>query len=80
VFLEWFSNFMPLSNLVSKPINKFTLKAFLITGGIYAGGIALFDYLKFQNFNFWKFLFSFISFGLAMSLMQRYKYKQQQEE
>ncbi|HFX17871.1 MAG TPA: hypothetical protein ENK64_01850 [Flavobacteriales bacterium] len=63
-----------------KPINKITLKVFLIAGGVYGVGIGLFDYLRYQLFDFWKFLFSFISFGLPMSLLARYNYKHQGEE
>ena len=51
-----------------KPLFKFYLKAFLLTGIPFGLIMTAFDYLDGGGFNLWKFLFHALFFGLAMSL------------
>jgi len=55
-------------------LTKITIKAFLISGLIYAGLMAGFDYYNGKEFEILIFLFRFSIFGLFMSLAARYKY------
>ena len=60
-----------------KAENKVFIKTFLLSGIIYAGLMAGFDYSDGQEFKIWKFLFYFLSFGLFMGLVSRYSYGKQ---
>jgi len=55
-------------------ITKITIRAFLISGLIYAGLMAGFDYYKGKEFEIFIFLFRFFIFGFFMSLATRYRY------
>lgn len=46
----------------------------VISGLMYAIGMALFDYFKDKPFSFTQFLIYFLSFGFVMSFVFRYKY------
>lgn len=58
-----------------KPENKLFIKSSLMSGLIYAGLMAGFDYSTGEEFKIMKFLFHFIFFGLSMGLLSRYNYK-----
>ena len=60
-----------------KTLTKITIKAFLISGLIYAGLMVGFDYYKGKEFEIFIFLFRFFIFGFFMSLATRYKHKRQ---
>ena len=58
-------------------LTKITIRAFLISGLIYAGLMAGFDYYNGKEFEILIFLFRFSIFGFFMSLAARYKHKRQ---
>jgi hypothetical protein len=55
-------------------LTKTTIRAFLISGLIYAGLMAGFDYSNGKDFEILIFLFRFSIFGFFMSLAARYRY------
>ncbi len=57
--------------------NKVLLKQFFITGSIFALMMAGFNYIMEDNFQIWRFLFHFISFGLTMGFLARKNLKNQ---
>jgi hypothetical protein len=57
--------------------NKVFIKSFLISGLVYAGLMAGFDYSEGQEFRIWRFLLSFLFFGIFMGLVSRYNHKKQ---
>jgi hypothetical protein len=64
-------------NSTMKTLTKTIIRAFLISGLIYAGLMAGFDYSKGKEFEILIFLFRFSIFGFFMSLAARYKHKRQ---
>jgi hypothetical protein len=60
-----------------KTENKIFIKSFLISGLVYAGLMAGFDYSDGDSFRIFKFLFHFFFFGLFMGLLARYSHKKQ---
>jgi undecaprenyl pyrophosphate phosphatase UppP len=62
-------------NKSMKPIYKVMLKAFVAGGIVFAAGQATWDFIDNDNFNQWKFIYHFITFGLFMFLMVKYNYK-----
>lgn len=63
-----------------KAENKIFIKSFLLSGVVYAGLMAGYNYVDGQEFNIWKFLFHFLVFGLFMGLISRYSHKRQIEK
>ncbi|HLF53197.1 hypothetical protein [Flavobacterium sp.] len=63
-----------------KTENKIFIKSFLISGLVYAGLMAGFDYSDGQSFRIFKFLLHFFFFGLSMGLLSRYNYKKQMKK
>ena len=55
-------------------LTKITIRAFLISGLIYAGLMAGFDNYNGKEFKILIFLFRFSIFGFFMSLATRYRY------
>jgi hypothetical protein len=60
-----------------KAENKAFIKTFLIAGIVYASIMAGFDYADGQEFKLYKFVFSFLFFGLFMSYIFRNGHKKQ---
>lgn len=60
-----------------KTENKIFVKSFLISGLIYAGLMAGFDFSNDSPFRIFKFLFHFFFFGLFMGLLTRNTHKKQ---
>jgi hypothetical protein len=60
-----------------KAENKAFIKTFLIAGIVYASIMAGFDYADGQEFKPYKFLFSFLFFGLFMGYIFRNGHKKQ---
>lgn len=60
-----------------KTENKIFIKSFWISGIVYAGLMASFDYSGGDSFRIFKFLFHFFIFGLFMGLLARYSHKKQ---
>lgn len=58
-----------------KTENKIFLKSFLLSGLIYAGLMAGFEYSQGESFSIYKFLWHFFFFGFFMGLLSRYNYK-----
>ena len=56
---------------------KTIIKSSLLSGIIYAGLMAGFDYSDGQDFRIWRFTFHFLFFGIFMGLMNRYLLKKQ---
>ncbi|AXT20389.1 hypothetical protein D7030_04515 [Flavobacteriaceae bacterium AU392] len=54
---------------------KSVLKSGLISGIVYAGIMAGFDYLDGQSFRIWRFIFNILFFGILISLMTQYNLK-----
>ena len=52
-----------------KPVMKSNTKAGLISGLVYAGIMAGFDFIDKEDFNIWKFLFNLTFFGIMMGYM-----------
>jgi preprotein translocase subunit SecG len=57
--------------------NKVFIKSFLLSGLVYAGLMAGFDYSEGQEFSIWRFILGFLFFGIFMGLVSRYKHKKQ---
>ena len=60
-----------------KAENKAFIKTFLVAGIVYASIMAGFDYADGQEFKLYKFVFSFLFFGLFMSYIFRNGHKKQ---
>lgn len=58
-------------------IIKQRIKTFLLTGLIYAVGIAAYDYFSGNEFKLGKFIFNASFFGLIMAILSRKDYKKQ---
>ena len=56
---------------------KAIIKSGLISGVVYAGLMAGFDYSDGQDFKIWKFIFHASFFGIFMGFMTRYNLKKQ---
>jgi len=56
---------------------KAIIKSGLISGIVYAGLMAGFDYSDGQDFRIWKFIFHASFFGIFMGFMTRYNLKKQ---
>ena len=54
---------------------KTIIKSGLISGVVYAGLMAGFDYSDGQDFRIWRFIFHASFFGIFMGLMTRYNFK-----
>ncbi|UQD55696.1 hypothetical protein [Flavobacterium sp. K5-23] len=63
-----------------KPLIKLMTLTFLLSGLVYAGLLAGFDYSEGSEFKLWKFIFNACFFGLFMALMARYNYKKQNKK
>jgi ABC-type Mn2+/Zn2+ transport system permease subunit len=63
-----------------KPLTKLMTLTFLLSGLVYAGVLAGFDYSEGNEFKLWKFVFNACFFGLFMALMARYNYKKKNKE
>ena len=59
---------------------KTIIKSGLISGIIYAGLMAGFDYSDGQDFSMWRFIFNALIFGIFMGLMTRYNLKKQADK
>ena len=59
---------------------KTIIKSGLISGIIYAGLMAGFDYSDGQDFRMWRFIFNALIFGIFMGLMTRYNLKKQADK
>jgi hypothetical protein len=57
------------------PLTKTMIKTFLISGLVYAGLTAGYDYLEGNGFRLSKFVFNASFFGLFSALISRYRYK-----
>ena len=60
-----------------KAVNKVFIKTFLVAGIVYASLMAGFDYADGQEFKLYKFVFSFLFFGLFMGYIFRNGHKKQ---
>lgn len=60
-----------------KAENKAFIKTFLVAGIVYASLMAGFDYADGQEFKLYKFVFSFLFFGLFMGFIFRNGHKKQ---
>jgi phosphate starvation-inducible membrane PsiE len=60
-----------------KAENKLFIKSFLISGLVYAGLMAGFDYSQEQDFKILKLLFHFLFFGSFMGLLAKYNHQKQ---
>ena len=56
---------------------KAIIKSGLISGIVYAGLMAGFDYSDGQDFRIWKFIFQASFFGIFMGFMTRYNLRKQ---
>ena len=56
---------------------KAIIKSGLISGILYAGLMAGFDYSDGQDFRIWKFIFHASFFGIFMEFMTRYNLRKQ---
>jgi len=56
---------------------KAIIKSGLISGIVYAGLMAGFDYSDGQDFRIWKFIFHASFFGIFMGFMTRYNLRKQ---
>ena len=56
---------------------KAIIKSGLISGIVYAGLMAGFDYYDGQDFRIWKFIFHASFFGIFMGFMSRYNLRKQ---
>jgi hypothetical protein len=56
---------------------KAIIKSGLISGILYAGLMAGFDYSDGQDFRIWKFIFHASFFGIFMGFMTRYNLRKQ---
>ena len=56
---------------------KTIIKSGLLSGIIYAGLMAGFDYSDGQDFRIWRFIFNLLFFGIFMGLINRYNLKKQ---
>ena len=56
---------------------KAIIKSGLISGIVYAGLMAGFDYSDGQDFRIWKFIFRASFFGIFMGFMTRYNLRKQ---
>ena len=56
---------------------KAIIKSGLISGIVYAGLMAGFDYSDGQDFRIWKFIFHASFFGIFMGFMSRYNLRKQ---
>ena len=56
---------------------KTILKSGLLSGIVYAGLMAGFDYSDGQDFRIWRFIFHLLFFGIFMGLMNLYNLKKQ---
>lgn len=64
-----------------KDENKILIKTFLISGLIFALGMAGFYHLvEGGNFQLWRFLFHFIIFGSVMGILARKNYRKKKKE
>ena len=63
-----------------KEENKVFIKSFFLSGLVYSGLMAGFDYYDRQDFRIWRFLFSFLIFGIFMGFMSRYNLKKQKQK
>ena len=59
---------------------KTIIKSGLISGIVYAGLMAGFDYSDGQDFRIWRFIFNALFFGIFMGFMTQYNLKKQAEE
>ena len=59
---------------------KTILKSGLLSGIVYAGLMAGFDYSDGQDFKIWRFIFHLLFFGIFMGLMNLYILKKTNEE
>ena len=59
---------------------KAIIKSGLISGIVYAGLMAGFDYSDGQDFRIWKFIFHASFFGIFMGFMTRYNLRKQAKE
>ena len=52
----------------------------IISGTVYAGGLAGFDHYTGEEFGKWKFLINFLYFAIIMGLVTRYNLKKQDKQ
>ncbi len=62
-----------------KSLTKITIKAFLISGLIYAGLTTVVDYLRGREIDIVFSIMKFLIFGCCISLVEGYKYKNREK-